>query len=159
QAWILEACWPITWGSVDMFAMTFMTVVIGVLTYGSIVIIAWHCGLPLPLFHNAVIMVVMTAGPPLLLISASFALSRVRFWRKMAALAQIQQLGHGAQLTRGQRFQPRSIEGKSTLEYLLGAIIWVGVFSLPYWLNLPRPEVWAIGCVCLWKLLKWSLPG
>ncbi|MEM5585936.1 hypothetical protein WNZ15_26005 [Roseibium sp. AS2] len=142
-----------------MFAMTFMTVIVGVLAYGSIVVIAWHYGLPLPLFHNALIMVIMTAGPPLLLVSASYALSRVRFWRKMAALAQIQQLGHGAQLARGQRIQPQSIEGKSTLEYLLDAIIWVGVFSLPYWLNLPGPEVWAGASLVVWKMFKWSVPG
>lgn len=142
-----------------MVAMTFMTVVVGALTYGSLVIIAWHYGLSLPLFHNALIMVIMTAGPPLLLLSASFALSRARFWRKMAALAQTQQLGHGAQLARGQRVQPQSKDGKSTLEYLLGLIIWIGIFSLPYWMNLPGPEFWAGGSLLLWKLFKWSVPG
>jgi len=141
-----------------MLAMTFMTLVTGILTYGSIVIITWHYGLPLPLFHNALIMVIMTAGPPLLLLSASYALSRVRFWRKMAALAQVQQLGHGTQLSRGQRVVPQSFEGKSALEYLLGTIIWIGVFSLPFWLDLPGPEVWAGGSFLLWKLFRWSVP-
>jgi len=141
-----------------MLAMTFMTVIVGLLAYGSLVIIAWHYGLPVPLFHNALIMVIMTAGPPLLLVSASYALSRVRFWRKMAALAQMQQLGHGAQLARGQRIAPQSIQGKSSLEHVLGLIIWIGVFSLPFWLNLPSPEVWAGGSVGLWKLFRWSVP-
>lgn len=141
-----------------MVAMTFMTVVVGTLTYGSFVIIAWHYGLSLPLFHNALIMVIITAGPPLLFLSASFALSRVRFWRKMAALAQMQQLGLGTQLARGQRIQPQSINGKSTLEYLLELIIWIGVFSLPYWLNLPGPEIWACGSILIWKMFKWSMP-
>ncbi len=134
-----------------MLGMAFCTIVIGVFSWGCAAIIASHYGIQLPLFHSALTMIVSLAGPPTLLLAASYSIFKVRFWRKMAELSAKSQLGNGTRLARGEPVSLQPLNTKSGLEYFLGWVIWLGIISLPYWLTLPSPEVWA-GSALLVKL-------
>ncbi|CTQ55631.1 hypothetical protein LP7551_04174 [Roseibium album] len=141
-----------------MVKMIFMTSVVGFFSYGCAVIIAWHYHIDLPLFHGALITVVMVAGPPIQLLATIYSLAKVRTWRKMALLASNPQLGVGTSLVRGERVARQPVHHKSTLEHLLGLLVWLGIASLPYWFDLPGPEAWLGLAIFVRIMMGWATP-
>jgi hypothetical protein len=141
-----------------MVKMIFMTIVVGFFSYGCAVIIAYHYQIDLPLFHGMLITVVMVAGPPIQLLATTYSLSKVRTWRKMALLASAPQLGVGTSLVRGERVARQPVNHKSTLEHLLGLLLWLGIASLPYWFDLPIPEAWLGLAVAVRTMVSWATP-
>lgn len=126
-----------------MFGMTLLTVIISFLSWGCLAIIVQHYRIELPLFHNVLTMIVWLAAPPLQLLATVYAISKVRYWRKMNELRARPQLGLGTRLARGERIVQQSRYYRSGLEHILSWLIWLGVVSLPYWFGLPSPELWA----------------
>lgn len=141
-----------------MFGTTFLTVLVSILSWGCLAIIARHYGIELPLFHNALIMIVWLAAPPIQLVATIYSLSKVRYWRKMNELRARPQLGLGTRLARGEAIVQQTRHHRSGLERMLGWLIWLGIFSLPYWFDLPSPEFWAGSALLITMAIRTAVP-
>lgn len=116
---------------------------LGFFSYGCMQIIAYQLGIALPYPGFYANLVLMEAGPPLLLLTALYAYGRARRWRIMKRARNYHAYDHASALLRGYEASQHSHEtGPSALEHLCLALIWLSIIAGAYWLDLPTPEYW-----------------
>lgn len=130
---------------------------IALTAWGCASIIARHYGIFLPLFTGFIYKMTWWAGPVLLGIPALYAWSKARQWRRKSEIKATFLLHGQKALARGavQAMQPA--RQRSTLEGMMALLIILALASVPYWLGISIPEVWAVAGLLVWWAAKGML--
>lgn len=117
---------------------------LGLSAWGCAAIIAEHYGVMLPMFHPVIAHATWLAGPGLLLLVALLAWRKARQWRRMDAMRETPAHGLGGQLARGANRVDMPADSPGGLEWLTGKLVLLALITIPFWIDVARPELWAV---------------
>ncbi len=114
--------------------------------YGSAAIIAEHYGRHWPTFNYYSHWFLMNAAPWVTIIGGFIAWRKAWKWRTLSN----EKLRAASQLSRGKHIVALPENETGGFEFLAIWIIWLGIFSVPYYLHIPLPQWAAATFLMIW---------
>jgi len=125
-----------------MAGVVIIMAALGFFSYGCMQIIGYQLGITLPYPGFYANLILMEAGPPLLLLTSIYAYAHARRWRVMKQARSFYAYDGPSALLRGYEVAQATITGPSALERLCIALIWLSIIAGAFWLDIPTPEYW-----------------
>ncbi len=118
--------------------------------YGSAAIIAAHYGQHWPTFNYYSHWFLINAAPWITIIGGFIAWSKAWKWRVMSN----EKIRVASQLSRGKHTVALPKDEPGGFEFLATRIIWLSIFSVPYYFHIPQPEWVSVSILMVWVALK-----